>query len=307
MQNGDLRYHLAIGLQTLLIGPAYTFAHWASAAFNPFVLLLIRSGGVAVILSVIFLLHGGFRGRPPSRREWLALAGLAGLGLLFNQFFFLLGMKYTTPASGSLIYSLTPLLVLLLGAWAFRVERLTPHKLAGVLIALLGVLLVFYSQGKSLAWSKLQGNLLLLLAVTAMAGYMIVGRRVLARFTALQGTTLVMTLMALMYAPIGLSQLPQMNFSQVSLQGWTGVASLILINSIASYLLINYALMGLASSRVAIYMNAQPLTAALFSELVMHEEQLSPLFALGGLITLGGIYWLNRARLRADQRALQEA
>jgi drug/metabolite transporter (DMT)-like permease len=306
VQQKELRYHAAVGLQTLLIGPAYTFAHWASAEFNPFVLMLVRSGGVAVLFTLLFLANGGFRGQPPSKKEWLYLAGLAGFGLLFNQFFFLLGMKYTTPASGSLIYALTPMMVLLLGALAFKVEQITPMKLMGVLIAFLGVVLVFASQGKSFAFHKIQGNLLLLLAVTAWSGYMILGRKVLARFSAPQATAVVMTMMALMYAPIGLSQLPKMDFAQVTLHGWVGVASLILINSVASYLLINYALVGLASTRVAIYMNAQPLTAAAFSVAVMHEEELTPLFAIGGLVTLGGIFLLNRARMLAQRHEMAQ-
>jgi len=297
------RFHAAIILQTVIIGPAYTFVTWASTAFPPLALPLLRSSSVALIMLTVFFLRGGFRGKRPTRKTWLKLLGLAAVGVTLNQFCFVLGLRYTTPANGALIYSLTPLFVLFLAVFAFKSERLTRGKLLGASLAILGVLIVFYSLGRRMELNHLLGDGILVVAVTAWSIFIVRSKDVLDGFDAFTGITLVMTLGALLYLPIGIWGLPAVDWAGMGPKPWIGLMCLISINSIAGFVLVNYALRGLQSSQVAVYMNLQPIGAAVFSAWVMQEEELTNLFVLGGLVALAGVYWLNQQRALAAKAA----
>lgn len=296
-----------MGLQTLIIGPAYTLASWASKFFDPFVLLLLRGMIEAVLFALFFFLTGGFRRGWPSRRLWRRLLLLAVLGVVLNQFLFILGLKYTPPTNSALIYSLTPMIVLFLASFLFGLERFTRQKFVAVLVALAGVVVVFYSLGRNFNFEHIIGNLITLGAITCWSFYLIFSRSTFRpdpdtgappTLDAVRGTAVVMMLGALLYLPFGLTQLPGTDFAAVTPRAWIGLANLVLINSIATYALFNYALTGLETTRVAIYMNLQPVSAAIFS-LMLSQEELTLLFLLGGLLILVGVYLLNRARRAA--------
>lgn len=301
-----LRYHLAMVLHTLLIGPSYTLVHWGAAEFQPTALLFFRMLFTAAIFAGLFLARGGFRGSYPTRLQWRNLLLLALFGAALNQLLFVTGMKYSTATNGALIYATTPLIVLLGASQLTKTEALTPGKLLGVLLALGGVLLVFIALGRELRFDAILGNVILVGAVTCWAGYVLYGKSVLAPFDPLQATAIVMVMAFLLYAPFGATQLASVEYATLSWKAWAGLGSLVLINSTANYLLVTYSLGGLQSSQVAIYMNLQPVTAAAFSVLILGEEQLTLLFVIGGLTTIAGLYLLNRARLRMARQLAAE-
>jgi len=305
-QSSPIRYHLAMVLHTLLIGPSYTLVHWGAAEFQPTALLFFRMLFTAAIFAVLFWARGGFRGAIPTRRQWRNLLLLAFVGAALNQLLFVMGMKYSTATNGALLYATTPLIVLLGASQLTKTEALTAGKLTGVLLALAGVVLVFTALGRELRFDTILGNLILLGAVTCWAGYVLYGKTVLAPFEPLQAAAIIMVLAFLLYAPFGATQLPAVEYGALSWKAWAGLGSLVLINSTANYLLVTYSLGGLQSSQVAIYMNLQPITAALFSVVIMGEEELSLLFVAGGLVTIAGLYLLNRARLRMARQLAAE-
>jgi drug/metabolite transporter (DMT)-like permease len=289
-----------MAVQVVCIGPAYTLTRWAAQQFDPFTVQLLRVWGAALVFAFLFAATGRFakvRALRLPRRRWWQLVGIATLGIVLNQFLFTYGLANTTPTSSSLIYALTPLVVLIIGAAILRQERFTALKLLAVVVAFAGVLTVFLSMGRDLNGHSL-GNGITLVALCCWSTYLIIGRRVFAGLDALTSTGLVMMIGAAVYTPVGLVPALSFPYETITWQGWVGLLTLVLVNSVLSFLILNYALTGLQSSQVAIYNNVQPLTAALFSVVIVHEEELSSLFALGGILVLVGVLALNVARLR---------
>jgi drug/metabolite transporter (DMT)-like permease len=66
--------------------------------------------------------------------------------------------------------------------------------------------------------------------------------------------------------------------------------------SVVMYVLLTYALSKIESSLVSIFMNGQPVGAALFGVLFFNEP-LTWNVVVGGLITISGIYIMQQAQL----------
>jgi len=286
--------YLAMMGQTILAGLSFSFARNASVEFDPYVLLLLRTSGAALFF-VIYLFFTTTK-KPfslPKGKEWLKLMGLSFVGVAFNQFMFLLGLKYTTPANSAILYTLTPLFVLIIAVFFLKDDRLNVQKVVGVIVAILGVLIVLFAQGYSFDSTLMKGNLITLGAVLSWAMYLGFGRLVIPKYDSVQITAIVMILGALMYAPIGLWHLPGFEWQQISERAWIGYIYITFFSSALAYLLLTMALQHLNSSQASVFINAQPIVAALFSWLAYGEElTLSLIF--GGIMTIAGIVILQK-------------
>ncbi len=287
--------YIAMIGQTILAGLSFSFARNASVEFDPYVLLLLRTSGAASFFVILLMVNRSKNAIVwPKGSEWLKLLALAFVGVAFNQFMFLLGLKYTTPANSAVLYTLTPLMVLLMSVFILRDDFLSIQKVVGVLIAIVGVLIVLFAQGYTFDSTLMKGNIITLWAVLSWSVYLAFGKLVLPKYDSVQITSLIMILGALMYAPIGLWHLPDFNWQVISMKAWIGFIYITFFASALAYLLLTVALEQLNSSQASVFMNAQPIVAALFSWLV-YGEQLTLSLVLGGLITIAGILMLQRA------------
>jgi len=142
---------------------------------------------IQLAVSVIFLLALSVRGTndrmPRSRRRRAMVLGLLNPGLSYALA--LVGLSTIAASTSVLIWASEPALIVLL-AFAFLHERLTPRLTAALGMALLGVLLVVYAGGVS---GSAAGVLLTVGAVLACAIY-----TVLARIWAVDDAALAITL-----------------------------------------------------------------------------------------------------------------
>ena len=105
-------------------------------------------------------------------RGWLFIAAAS---LCFNYIFYAIGLRYTTAGATSIVSQVNPIATVLLAALLLN-ERLTRQKVAGMLLAIAGILLVVF-HGSSLhdlfASEKFTGNLIEILAALAWPFYAI--------------------------------------------------------------------------------------------------------------------------------------
>jgi drug/metabolite transporter (DMT)-like permease len=289
---------IAMVLQTLLVGPGYAITSWATQEINPFLLYFIRAIGAALFFALLFSLWKKWGIINKTKKEWRKIIGVAISGTVLNQLFFVVAIRYATPASVAIIFSLTPLVVLLISVFR-KIEKLNSPKMLGIACALAGVLIVLSlhtagGQAENPLWGAAAG----LFALFFWSLYIVNSRSLAANYGAVEATGLVMLLAPLIFAPIGVFLFQGWDYSVVSGKAWFGLGYLIAVNSIASYFLILYALKRLHPSQVAIFINAQPIVATFFS-VITGTEKLSVSFVVGSLLTLGGIYIINRSQHKA--------
>ena len=295
----------ALLVHSLLSAGTYIVAKQALAEIPPLALGLFRFGGASVMLAVLLLRlrpRGQRLPRPEQRRKlWL----LAFVAVPLNQGFFLFGLSMSTAAHAALLYTLTPLFVLLL-AQALLGELPGFRTSLGTAIALAGTVWVLFARGLDLSRGPLVGDLLLLVAVLAWAVYTAEGREIVAQDGALP--TIAWTLIGgtLLFLPVGLGSLllpsTRAQLAHASREAWLGVLYLSVLTSVVAYLIWYWALGHLAAARVAVFSNLQPLGTALLAHFFL-GERITASFLLGAAVVIAGVLIAQLRTARPAQLA----
>lgn len=281
------RFAAVMLLHTTLAAGVYLVGKPATVHFPIPVLALFR-GAVAALGFLALARARGLDLAATFRSEPRAFLLAAFLGVAVNQVVFLYGLRFTLGAHAALLYALTPTLVLLLG-WARGVERPSLRKGAGLALAFGGVLALFLDRnGGALPPRWILGDLLVLAAVLAWAGYTVLSRPLSLRHGAVASTATVMVLGFLMMVPLAL--LGAWNFRPAAMppQAWAGAAYLGVVASVVMYLLWVHALGLKEPSRVAIAANGQPVLTALLAWAFLAQAP-TPHFLMGTALVAGGV------------------
>ncbi|VAW31191.1 Permease of the drug/metabolite transporter (DMT) superfamily [hydrothermal vent metagenome] len=135
-----LKNLLLLILLAALWGPSFLFIKIAVAEIPPLTLVLGRVSIAAVLLTLFLWMQG--KSLPRSRTVW---RHLAIMGLIHNTIPFVLfgwGEQYIDSAMASIMNGTVPLFTIILAHYFVVDDRLTPAKLAGVLVGFAGLLLL---------------------------------------------------------------------------------------------------------------------------------------------------------------------
>lgn len=234
------------------------------------------------------------------REDGLRLLAAAFCCVPLNQAFFLNATRLTATSHVGLIYAAVPLVVLVLAA-AVGQERPRIDQLLGVVASVLGVVVIGIdglwgrSTSNVSASAMVQGDLLLIGAVVAWGAYMTVSKPLIVRHGAITALAATFLLGALLHVPIALATLPTWPaFESVSPAAWWGLVYLTLVATVFALAFQNLAMHYLDASQVATFGNAAPLLTVLWG-VWLFGERVTPALAVGGILTLGGIFWTGRA------------
>jgi drug/metabolite transporter (DMT)-like permease len=306
---GGALLYAALLLHTFISAGTYLCAKRTLVEIPALPLGLLRFVGASILLSflVLRLRRRGERLPPKGSRAKLLLLGFVAVPL--NQGFFLFGLQLSTAAHAALLYTLTPLFVLLL-AQAILGEFPGWKTAVGTALALGGTVWVLLQRGLDLGRGPLLGDLLLLVAVIAWAVYTAEGREVVARFGALPTIAWTIISGTILYLPVGIGSLLvpayRADIAKASSQAWVGLAYLIVMTSVIAYLIWYWALGRLAAARVAIFTNLQPLATAILAHLFL-DEQVTWSFLLGGAVVISGVLLAQHDAGGVQRDALLEA
>ena len=280
----------ALVLHTLVSAGTYLFGKRALIEIPALPLGMIRFFGSSLMLSaLLWRLPPGQR--LPPRSAWRKIIVLAFICVPINQGFFLYGLQLSTAAHAALLYTLTPVFVLLL-AQALLGEFPGWRSALGTALALGGTVFVLLQRGLDLSRGPLFGDLLLLVAVIAWAVYTAEGREIVARYGAVPTISWTLIAGTVLFLPFGLGSLlvpaNRAAIARASPEAWWGVAYLIVVTSVIAYLLWYWALKHLAAARVAIFTNLQPLATAALAHFFL-GERITLRFVVGGAVVIGGV------------------
>ncbi|MDI1270807.1 MAG: DMT family transporter [Polaromonas sp.] len=291
---------LAAAATGVQVGAAIVASRFVVAEVPPLTLALLRYAIGFACLLPFFLKHfmapaldGQARAaiKNIAISDWLAMAALgagqfAVLIALLNY-----GLQHIEAAQAALIFSLFPLLTLLLSSALGR-ERISAALLAGVLLSITGVALSL--------WPKLQvphpGHWWGEAAVLASAGVgalcSVLYRPYLQRYPTLAVSSFAMLVSVLFLGLLALTENWPARVMALGLQSWTVVA-LIGISSGIGYFWWLYALKHESPTRVTVFLALNPLTAALLGVLFLGEA-LSPWSAAAIFLIASGLWLATR-------------
>lgn len=299
----------ALLAHTLVSAANYLFAKRALMEIPALPLGLLRFAGASLLLIVLLrrVRPPGQRMLPPEYRKKLLFLSLVGVPV--NQGLFLSGLQLSTAAHAALLYTLTPLFVLLL-AQALLGEFPGWRAAVGTALALGGTVFVLFQRGLDVSRGPLIGDLLLFVAVIAWTVYTVEGRELVVNLGALP--TIAWTIIAgtVLYLPLGLGALLvpsyRADIAHASREAWFGVAYLIVMTSVVAYLLWSWALAHLAAARVAVFTNLQPLATALLAQTFLGERVTAGFFVAAGVV-IAGVLLAQWGATDAAEEALLES
>ena len=254
----------------------------------------LRLAGAALLFLTLFLARRGRCELSLSGRQWLVLALVAFNGLTLNQICFINGLARTSVAHTGFIVALGPVMVLALSC-LLRLEPLTMLKFLGMLISFGGVAILTLGGAEKGSTAHWQGDLIVLAGSLSFAYYTIQVKEIAHRYDALTLNTLTFALGSLLMIPFAARSVLHIRWAHVAMSAWGGLAFMIVLGTVAAYLIYAFALTELSASRVAAFAYLQPVVAALLGVWLLGERITLRVVAGGALILLG-VYLAERER-----------
>jgi drug/metabolite transporter (DMT)-like permease len=273
----------------------YIAGKMALHAFPPLLLFGLRISMAGVLILPFYWWERRRRTeRSWTRRDVPQLIVLGVFGVALNQMLFVLGLSRTSVAHSSIFANTTPILILLMASMR-GLERLTRWKLAGVLVALTGVVLLRKLDASPQGGATLAGDVITFCGALAFSIFTVLGKPQARRYGAITVNTFAYAGGALAMAPVTLWKAVGFDFGAVPFSAWAAVFYMALLPSVICYLIYYYALARVEASRLAAFSYLQPLLAIVFGIVILHERVTLGL-VVSGLVIFGGVYITERAR-----------
>jgi len=266
----------------------------------PFTLLTLR---ILLGLMVLFPLDRA-RGHaaPDGRSKLLLLAvGAIGLGISLGAQF--VGTDLSTAVNGALVTSASPAFVVLFALILLR-EKLTVWRLAAILLASLGVLVILNPAAADFGSDTFIGDVFLAVAALTWGLYSVLVRLISMRRALPTLTVTVYALLGglLLSIPASALELSQRSIGEVDALVVLGVLYLGLVSTAFALLLWNRAFALVPATVASLFFFAQPLSGALLAALFLGQEMTLALWLGGGLIAAAVLFSLLRAPQGAPAR-----
>lgn len=277
------------------VGAAIVASRFAVAEVPPLTLAMLRYAiGFCCLLPFAWgTLSAASRDQRPAAAAFRArdLPAMAALGI--GQFGVLIallnfGLQHIGAAQAALIFSLFPLLTLLLSAALGR-ERVTLSLVSGVLISIAGVALALAPKLAAAQSTHWWGELAVAAAACTGALCSVLYRPYLQRYPTVPVSAFAMLASVLFLALLALREDWPARIGTFGVQAWAAVA-FIGVSSGVGYFWWLYALKYESPTRVTVFLALNPVTAALLGWLLLGEA-LHPA-ALGALVLIAAGLWL---------------
>ena len=293
---------LAILIAILAVSTASIFIRFAQREAPSLVIAALRLTFASLILAPVALIRHRDELKKLSRSD-LLLGLLSGLFLAVHFATWISSLEYTSIASSVVLVSTGPLWVALFSP-VFLKEPLTRSVLVGMLLALFGGTIIGLSDScqihnglvcppfsEFLQGRAFLGNFLALVGAWAVAGYLMIGRKLRGGMSLIPYIFIVygfsaIILLGIMFVagqnPIGLKPITYI---------W--IILLALVPQLIGHSTYNWALRFLPAALVSITTLGEPIGSAILAYIILQESP-TLLTVTGGLLILTGIYLASR-------------
>ena len=225
------------------------------------------------------------------REDFWPLVGIALVGNVLYQLFFIIGVDYTYSANAAVILGTIPVWVALL-SHLFTDEKLTRYKSIGIGLAFTGIVLIVTGSkaGISIASKTFLGDVIILCAAISWGVYTILAKRFLTKYPSTQFTGVMSIIGMIFLLIIGLPNLTQVNWTGISLKGWGGIFYSGLLSIGLAYLIWNNSVSKIGAVRTAAYQNLVPVLGLVFGVVLLQEALTLQQYSGSALVIVGIIF-----------------
>lgn len=221
---------------------------------------------VTALLSLTSLLSRTPETRRVERQDILAILGAGILIALLRKGMLLFGLSMTSPIDGSIISTITPVVVLIFSV-ILGAESFSRRKALGIILGFGGAIGVILSGSNTDAGgdARVLGNILVLLCAFISAIYMLWFKKLLVKYDPLTLLRWIFCIAAIITIPIGFDSVTEVNFSQFNTPEWFALCYLVIMPTYIPNVLLTSALKRVPPTVASIYTYIQPTVAVIIS------------------------------------------
>jgi drug/metabolite transporter (DMT)-like permease len=244
--------------------------------------------------SIIYLSYFLFKKTPwPKGKQWKTIIILSILNFVLSNGLSTWGVKYISSGLGAIIGALVPLWVVIISL--FRGEKLVKMAIVGLVVGFAGVCVIFYEHlSDFLIFDFRFGIIISIISTLTWAFATLYTKKKAASFNPYFSLGIQMFISSIfLFAYLGATG-SAVSLSTIPVISWVSIGYLVIFGSVLTFIAYIYALQHLPAEINSIYAYINPIIAVLLGAYILGEP-LSLAIAVGGIITLFGLYLVNRS------------
>jgi drug/metabolite transporter (DMT)-like permease len=235
----------------------------------------------------------------PKGKQWKTIIILSILNFVLSNGLSTWGVKYISSGLGAIIGALVPLWVVIISF--FRGERLARLAVIGLVVSFGGVCVIFYDHLSDFLLPDFRfGIFISVISTLTWAFGTLYTKKKAASFNPYFSLGLQMFLSSILLFAFTGATGTSVSLSSIPMISWLSIAYLVIFGSVLTFIAFIYALQNLPAEINSIYAYINPIIAVILGALIFGET-LNTAIALGGAVTLFGLYMVNYS-LRKERR-----
>ncbi|MEZ7499259.1 EamA family transporter [Flavobacterium sp. Arc3] len=229
----------------------------------------------------------------PKGKQWKTIIILGILNFALSNGLSTWGVKFISSGLGAILNAVFPLWIVIITF--FRGEKLARLAIVGLIISFSGVCVIFYDHLSDFLQPDFRfGILLSLIATISWAFGSLYTKKKAATFNPYFSLGLQMLLSSFILFAVTGATGTGVNILSIPAISWWSIAYLVIIGSVLTFIAYVYMLQKLPPEINSIYAYINPIVAVLLGA-VIFGESLSMAIAIGGGITIFGLYMVNHS------------
>lgn len=227
-------------------------------------------------------------------KEWIPILVLSFLNFIMSNGLSTWGVQYISAGLGSIMGAIFPLWLVVIGLFISK-EKLPRNAIIGLLLGFSGVCIIFSDHLQDFLNPDFRkGIILSLIATWTWAFATLYTKQQAMNFNPYFSLGLQMLISAVALISFTSATGNAVPVSKIPWQSWAAIAYLIVFGSLIAFICYLYALQNLPTEQASIYAYINPIVAVLCGWIVFGEK-VTIFITIGGLVTLLGVYLVNKA------------
>jgi drug/metabolite transporter (DMT)-like permease len=284
-----LRY-IPILIAVIFWGTSFVATKTALLEIKPVTIIILRLVLASTLLTIIALSTKRNFSINLKSHGWILILALIATFHLWIQ---VTGLQYTTASNTGWIIGTAPIFMAVLGLIFFK-EKVTLLQLAGIFIAMIGLLLLI-GKGNILNIDLIEnkGDLLVLGSAFTWGVYSMVNKKISLSYSPLMTILYLFLMMLIIIIPFNLNSATLNSVINLSLIGWISILFLGLFCSGVAYVIWARALRDMESAKVGAFLYFEPFVTVLAAWFFLNEV-ITLIMILSGLLITVGVFIVNK-------------
>ena len=285
MNPATIKRHLALLFVGILYGANYSVVKTVTPEYiAPFGFIVVR---VAIAAALFWMIGWGIQQKINWQEDGrrIALCALFGVGI--NMLFFFKGVSLTSAINGSIIMTLTPIMVFITSALIIK-ERITGLKITGLIIGFIGAFMIIY-QGMDKGYEgDWRGDVLVILNAMSYGAYLVLVKPLLSKYDPITIAKWIFLIGFFVVLPVGWGEFWEIKWRTLPSKTYLGMAFVIIGVTFMVYIINIWAMKRVNPSTVGAYIYVQPVFAVMIASLFYHET-LTVIHLLAAIMVFTGV------------------